>query len=246
MSTRAFLLAGMAVATPAALAAGSTAPAPRAPAAAAAFQPPDGPILLSRTVVRSLIDGKEVRATRRYLVRFHRAENGWKIDGELREVSVDAPPSLAGFAGLERERSEPAFFPIMLDPAGHLLPRAAILPGDPVRARAVALGQMMIAGALAAPEANNQANAMLTQVVMAGGGGTAWPVDLFNPARSESLELRDIALPDGNRGSIRVAVRSSGSGPGSLPERVERTVLTELDGTKRTSREIWIFAPVQP
>ncbi len=239
MIARPLLLAGIAALAPVQLAA-----AP--PAAAAAFHPPAGPMLLSRTVVRSLVDGKEVRVTRRYLVWFHQTENGWRIDGEARGVSVDAPPSLAGFAEMERDRAEPAFFPIMLDPDGRLLPRAALPVGDASRTRAIALGEMMIAGALVAPEARSQANAMLTQVAAAGGGGTAWPLDIFNPARPQTLEIRDIALPDGNRGSIRIAIRSEGAGSGSVPARVERTVQTELDGTRRTSREIWTFSPVQP
>lgn len=63
MSTRAILLAGIAALGPAA----AVQAAPAAPAATA-FKPPEGPVLVSRTVVRSLVDGKEVRATRRYLI----------------------------------------------------------------------------------------------------------------------------------------------------------------------------------
>ena len=63
MSARAILLAGIAAVAPATV--GQAAPA--APAATA-FKPPEGPVMVSRTVVRSLIDGKEVRATRRYLI----------------------------------------------------------------------------------------------------------------------------------------------------------------------------------
>ena len=241
MSTRAILLAGIAALGPAA----AVQAAPAAPAAVV-FKPPEGPVLVSRTVVRSLVDGKEVRATRRYLIWFRPEESGWRLEGELRDVTVEVPPSLEQFAGLERNRAEPDFFPIRLDAAGRLLPRSDPPVGDGSRAKAVALGEMMIAGALMSPSARNQANTMLTQVVMAGNGGTAWPIDVFSPARAESVESREIALPDGSRGSITVTIRGEGLTPGALPARVERTVLTDLGGTRRTSREIWTFERAQP
>jgi hypothetical protein len=241
MSARAILLAGIAAVAPAAV--GQAAPA--APAVVA-FKPPEGPVMISRTVVRSLIDGKEVRATRRYLVWFRPEEGGWRLEGELRGVTVEVPPSLEQFAGLERNRAEPGFFPIRLDAAGRLLPRSEPPVGDGSRAKAVALGEMMIAGALVSPAARNQANTMLTQVVMAGNGGTAWPVDVFSPARAESVDLRELALPDGSRGSIKVTIRGEGLVPGGLPRRVERAVLTDLGGTTRTSCEIWTFERIAP
>lgn len=239
MSVWAILLAGITVLAPAGIVAA-------APAASSAFKPPEGPVMISRTVVRSLFDGKEVRATRRYLVWFRREGSGWRLEGELRDVTVDVPPSLEQFAGLERNRTEPGFFPIRIDSAGKMKPRLDPPVGDGSRARAAALGEMMIAGALMSSGARNQANTMLTQVTMAGNGGTAWPEDLFNPARAETTEVRDIALPDGNRGLISIVLRAEGLVPGSLPARVERTVLTDLGGTKRTSREIWTFEPVTP
>lgn len=240
MTIRAILLAGIAAVAPAAVAQA----APPAPALVA-FKPPEGPVMISRTVVRSLVDGKEVRATRRYLVWFRAEASGWRLEGELRDVTVEVPPSLEQFAELERNRAEPGFFPIRLDAAGRLLPRSDPPVGDGSRAKAVALGEMMIAGALMSPSARNQANTMLTQVVMAGNGGTAWPIDVFSPARAESLESREIAMPDGTRGSINVSIRGEGLVPGGLPQRVERTVLTDLGGSKRTSREIWTFERVE-
>ncbi len=104
----------------------------------------------------------------------------------------------------------------------------------------------MIAGALVSTNARNQATTMLTQVVMAGNGGTAWPLDIFSPAHADTVETRDIALPDGSRGSIDIAMRSEGTTPGGLPTRVERTVTTDLSGTKRVSRETWTFEQVKP
>ena len=202
--------------------------------------------MISRTVVRSLIDGKEVRATRRYLVWFEREGDGWRIDGELRDVTVEVPPVLEPFAELERNRVEPGFFPIQLDSAGRMKTRLGPPIGDSSRAQAVALGEMMIAGALTSTSARNQATTMLTQVVMAGNGGTAWPIDIFNPVRPDTLETRDIALPDGSRGSIKIAIQAQVIANGSVPTRVERTVETELSGSTRRSHEIWTIEPVKP
>lgn len=237
---RAILLAGIAALAPAAAIS-----APATNPGIGQFRPPEGPVMISRTVVRSLVDGKEVRATRRYLVYFLREDDGWQIEGQLHDVAVDVPPSLEQFAGLERNRAEPSFFPIQLDLAGRLKSQPIPALGDVSRARAVALGEIMIAGAVARPDTRNQAYAMLTQVVMAGNGGTAWPADLFNPVRAETVETRDISLPDGNRGWINVTMRSEGATQTGLPKQVERTVITELSGTKRTSREIWTFERVK-
>lgn len=201
--------------------------------------------MISRTVVRTLVDGKEVRATRRYIVWFRPEPGGWRIEGELRGVDVQAPPALEPFAAIERGRAEPGLFPIRLDPAGRLIPRDDPPVADPARQVALSLGKTMIARSASAASIRDQAQALLSQVAMAGSGGTAWPADLFHPTRPESLEQRDILLPDGSRAAIIVTVRSEGATAGSLPERVERTVQTELAGTRRTSREVWTFAPAE-
>ena len=240
MIARAVLLAALA----ASAAAGAQGVADAPPLAA--FTPPEGPVLITRTVERSLVDGKEVRATRHYLVSFHRDPDGWRLEGALREVRVDVPPLLEQFAALERNRAESSLFPLHLDPSGRLMARNGPLPDDGTRTKAVALGEMMIGKALRQPDARNQANVLLAQVAKAGSGGTAWPLDLFNPAQADSLETRSIATPDGIHGSIAIIVHSEGFVPGRLPRRVERTVVTDLGGSRRTAHEIWTFEPTEP
>jgi hypothetical protein len=210
-----------------------------------AFAPPEGPTLVSRTLVRALPDGKSIKATRTYLIWFQREDEGWRIEGELRDVKVEAPPLLEQFAAIERNRVEPGMFPLRLDAAGRILPRV-MGAGDGSRVRAAALGEMMIAGAVQSAETRNQASRMLSRVAMAANSGTAWPVDLFNPAKAEQVELREIALPDGDRGSIEIAVTAQGLRPGGLPAQVERRVTTILAGSKRLSQELWVFAPASP
>jgi hypothetical protein len=212
----------------------------------ASFAPPEGPVMLSRTLIRSLIDGREVRTIRHYLIRFSPEQDGWRIEGELREVSVEAPPALERFARLERSRTEPGLFPMLLDSAGRLKPPVAPPADDGSRVKAAAVGDRMIAEALTSPSARKEANAWLARVIMADNGGTAWPGDLFHPERPQTTETREIALPDGSRAAITVVMRSDGLTANTLPARFERAVTTELAGTRRTAREIWEFSSTAP
>ena len=242
MILRRILLAGVAgLATTSAAAAHASTP-PSAPASPVRFMPPSGPVMVSRTLIRALPDGKEVRTVRRYRVWFSPDGEGFRIDGELAEVKVEVPPILEGLAAIERSRTDPGLFPVRLDGAGHIQPDLATTD-DGARVRAAALGQVMLNQATLAPPTRAQASAMLQQVSIAAAGQTAWPADLFNPAEAERRERRALALPGGQQGSVEIAITASGRSPGRLPGRVERLVVTELDGTRRTSREVWTFAP---
>jgi len=202
------------------------------------FAGPDQPVLVSRSLVRLLSDGKTITATRTYRITFHREGAGWQVDGTLVDVQVDAPPVLAQLAAIERSRAEPGMFPIRLDRAGRIVPQAVSSSGE-ARTRAAAMAELMMAGAIKSPAARSEASAMLTQISAAAGSGTAWPADLFNPTRSVTSEQRELALPDGSRGSVEIVLTAHGTQPGRLPERVERVVTTRLSGTERVSREIW-------
>lgn len=243
MNCRAALLAGLALLAPGV-------PVNAAPAASSAttanFSPPAQPVMLSRTLIRSLVDGREVRVIRRYHISFKPEPGGWRIDGELREVEVEAPPTLDRFARLERSRTDSGLFPMLMDHAGRLKPPLALPVGDDARAKAAAVGEEMIAEALLSPGERDQANAMLAQVITASMSGTSWPMDLFHPERPETKETRDIALPDGSRAAITIVTRSEGRAANALPARFERAVTTELAGTRRTAREIWEFSSVAP
>ncbi len=208
----------------------------------ASFTAPTGPVMVSRTLIRTLPDGKEIRTTRRYRVWFRPDSEGFRIDGELADVKVEVPPVLERLAAIERARTDPGPFPVRLDSAGRILPGPAA-PGDGARMRAAALGQDMLDQSTLAPEARGQASVMLQQVSIAASGQTAWPADLFNPAEAERREHRALALPGGQQGSVEIVVMASGRSPGRLPGQVERLVVTELDGTRRTSREVWTFEP---
>lgn len=247
MIARSALLAGIA-----ALAGATVLPADaiRAESAAPAqqinpFNAPAEPVLISRTLVRLLSDGKSIRVTRTYRMQFRREGEGWRIDGEVVDVAVEAPPLLEQFAAIERSRAEPAMFPLYLDAAGRLVPRSTPVSDD-ARSRAVRQAEAMMVRASQSPAAHGEARAILAQVSAAAGTGTAWPTDLFNPASPASTDLRDLGLPDGSRGTVEVALNVEGHNPGHLPARVERVVTTRLSGTQRVTREIWTMVPQQP
>ncbi|MCZ8325711.1 MAG: hypothetical protein O9283_10660 [Sphingomonadaceae bacterium] len=242
MILRRVLLAGAAALATTAAGAANPSTLSSAAASRARFTPPTGPVMVSRTLIRALPDGKEVRTIRRYRVWFSPEGEGFRIDGELAEVKVEVPPILEGLAAIERTRTDPGLFPVRLDGMGRIQPGPAAT-GDGARVRAAALGQVMLNQATLAPPTRAQASAMLQQVSIAAAGQTAWPVDLFNPAEAERRERRALALPGGQQGSVEIVVTATGIDRGRLPGQVERLVVTELDGTRRTSREVWTFVP---
>ena len=72
----------------------------------AAFVPPDAPMVLTRSLRRSLPGGAEIRTSRSYSIRFVREADGYRVEGALIDVAVDAPPALAALATLERARGD--------------------------------------------------------------------------------------------------------------------------------------------
>jgi hypothetical protein len=206
-----------------------------APAPATGFSPPlDRPMLLSRTLVRELADGKAIVATRRYRVAFHRSEAGWRIEGVLVASEIDAPPPLAALAAIERARPDDGLFPILLDGAGRIVTR----PEAPHDRGAIEQALASAAAARADP-------AFLAQLkaAAAGGGMTRWPATLFLPGAEHHEESQEIPLPEGAPGVVRIELdRASPVGAATMA-RAERTVTTELGGTRRVARETWTLEP---
>lgn len=233
MSARAILLASLALASPVAAAAS---------AADRAFVPPTEPVMMIRTLERTLGDGQEVRSIRRYLIRFVAEPAGWRIEGTLQDVSLSVPPALEGFAALERARDERDLFPLLLDKTGQIRGGGGASLDPQLRGRAEQLGEGVLARGLKSADERDRSSAMLAAVIAAGEGGTAWPRDLFNPVSPETLETRKFSAPGGATGTLSLTVRSTGHVAGSLPAAIERTIVSELAGTRRTTREQWSFS----
>jgi hypothetical protein len=212
-----------------------------APLAAAAptalFAPPSGKLLLTRTLQRSLHDGKEVVTRRTYEVQIVREGAGYRVDGKLVDVQVETPPLLMALAEIERKRPDLGMFPILLDAQG------MIVAGDSVhddgsldRASTVVSGRIANSG-LPAIEML-QAQAFVKQL-RARRPRSIWPVDVFNPGRQPERETRTVPVPGGGTGQVVIEMSSrAGAVDGRISE-LERLVITDLEGDKRVTRETW-------
>lgn len=238
MTVRTLLLAGIATLLPVELAAQQ----PQTLAQGTKnFAPPQNPLVLSRTVWRSLPDGKHIMVRRSYEVRIAVEGDGYVVDGALIDTVVEAPPPVAMLADLERKRPEAGPFPLRLDRHGQITGTNAESAEKSARAEAARTSAIIInqVGRNALPRAESLA--ALNRVLAAANGGAAWPVDLFNPTRNRHHEVRRVALPSGNQGEVDVSINVERTTAGDLPQQFERTVITRLDGSERISREVWAF-----
>ncbi len=211
------------------------APAPAAPPHPAPFAPPLSPLLLTRTLHRALPDGKAVVTRRSYEVRIARNGDGFVVEGKLVDCQVEAPPSLAAMAEIERRRPDDGLFPIMLDHRGMILGGAG-LQSDGSRDRAAALTSRRI-GNSSLPVADIvQAQAFVEQL-RSGTAQSHWPVDIFHPRPGTRSESREAPLPGGEDGRLTIEIAGRpGFGHGELSA-LERVVTTDIGGDRRVVRE---------
>ncbi|MEP7221627.1 MAG: hypothetical protein ABI673_03055 [Novosphingobium sp.] len=249
MKLRSALLIGSAIALPATPilarmpAAG---PAERSDSGAAdsRFRAPTTPLILTRELRRSLADGKEVVSRRSYRISFVPEGSGYRIDGVMTNAEVEAPPALAALAALERQRLDIGLFPLQLGRDGQIVAQqGASDPVSEARSRAV-LGSALSRVPLSEPDRQVAAQTVSKLAAQASAVGGNWPSDLFRPAPGERSQVRQIALPDGGHGTVTETIRAAGASSGLL-QRMERKVVTELDGTRRENREIWTLSEPQ-
>ena len=203
------------------------------------FIPPQTPLVLSRTVIRELIDGKQIIARRRYAVRFSPDGAGFRLDGELIDVSVDAPPILARLAELERTRPDRGLFPIRLDARGIIASEdSGQRVDDATRAKVGKEANALIASS-SAPESVKREEMGHVASMLASHQPSIWPSDLFIARPGERHAHRVIGLPGGSEGEIDVVLRVEGLQSCGLPQQVERVVTTVTGGTRQVSREVW-------
>lgn len=213
---------------------------PPAIATPGVFSPPETQLVLTRVLHSPLADGKEVIARRSYAVRIMPDGDGFRVDGELLGCEVEAPPPLQALAEIERKRPDTGLFPMRLDRKGMLVPSAtAARPSEATRAAAIA--SRAVDGSTLDNTERAQAQGFIAQI---GSRATAtlWPSDLFRPEPGRRVERQQFALPDGGEGQITVEINArTDSAPGLLAE-LERTVVTEMDGSRRVTREEWTIS----
>ncbi len=238
MSLRTILLAGIATLLPVELGAQQ----PQATAQGMNnFSPPPNPLVLSRTVWRSLPDGKHIMVQRNYEVRFAAEGDGYIVDGALIDTVVEAPPPVAMLADLERSRADAGPFPLHLDRQGQIIKTSADVADRTARTEATRTSALILNQLGRSTLPRVESLEALNRVLAAANGGAAWPVDLFNPTRNRHHEIRKVALPTGNQGEVDVSISVEASSPGNLPQQFERMVITRLGSSERVSREVWSF-----
>lgn len=241
MNGRAILLASVAVLLPPLT---GSALAQAAAAVQSRFIPPTTPLVLTRTLYRELADGKQVVVTRRYVIHFSPIDEGYRIDGRLIGTTVDAPPLLARLAELERQRPDTGLFPAILDRSGMIRSGGGSRLSPELRQQALVQARTTIAQAPVPAVAKRETGALLGQVA-GGSTGSAWPTFLFNPGTEDRIERRSVPLPNGGEGQVEVRIGVQGLMPGGLPHRLERVIVTRLDGSERTSREVWTITAAE-
>ena len=233
-SLRAALLVGCAFA----FASAASAERAAAPAPSTTFSAPEGPVILTRELRRAVGRDKYIITRRSYEIRFVRDGKGWRVDGTLIGSEVEAPAGLAELAALEKARKDEGLFPLTLDSQGLIVAQHA--PSDTVaagKARVVASAAVEKINMTSADKAvaKEMIQRIATQSQASGG---SWPVDLFRPPAEPVVNVRDLPLPDGKQGRVTVTLQASPRQAGHL-RRLDRRVLTEIDGTSRLSVESW-------
>jgi hypothetical protein len=215
--------------------------AAEAPPAAATFAPPSTPMLLTRTLRQVLGDGKEVRTRRSYRITFVREETGFRIDGTLAEVAVEAPAGLEALAELERRRPDAGLFPMHLDAQGMIRTKPEP-PASAVERQAIELAAAQVGGMKLPAAEKTEARGFIAQF-RTRPSRTPWPQDLFHPVPGRRREQRLIPLPNGLRGEVSTDIDASADSSG-LVSAFTRKVTTDLDGDKRVVFEDWRLGPV--
>lgn len=201
------------------------------------FTPVTSRLMLTRTLERALPDGKIIATRRDYEVRIIRDGDGFRVDGALVNVAVDAPPSLSALAEIERRRPDAGLFPIRLDAGGMIVGGGTRVPGTAVSQAVSHVSERIGASGLAAIDML-QAQAFLAQL-RSGAARSSWPGDIFRPTPGKRSEVRTVALAGGATGDVTIEIEGHGAGPDGQIATVDRIVTTDLGGDRRVTRERW-------
>lgn len=202
-----------------------------------AFSPPNAPLLLTRTLYRPLPDGQAIVTRRSYSVRIVRDGTGFRVEGELVQATIDAPPSLGALAEIERRRPDTGMFPILLDAQGQILGGGNVRSeGSLVRAAVIAAEAIGSSGLPAIDMLQAQA---FVKTLSGRSPRSQWPADVFNPLPGKREEARVIALPGGEEGHVSIEIASQGANRTGQVVLLERVVTTDLAGDTRVTREQW-------
>ena len=202
-----------------------------------AFSPPQAPLLLIRTLYRPLPGGQAIVTRRSYSVRIVPDGAGYRVEGQLLQATVEAPPKLAAMAEIERRRPDSGLFPILLDSQGQILGGGNVLSDGSLEHAAVVAAESIGGSGLSAIDML-QAQAFVKHLANRT-PRSQWPADVFNPVPGRRNEARVIALPGGSEGRVTIGIASQGVRQDGQLALLERVVTTDLDGDIRVTREQW-------
>jgi hypothetical protein len=204
-----------------------------------AFVVPKKPLILTRIIRRTLVDGQMIVAHRSYAIHFTPENGGYRIDGQLQNVIVEAPPKLAALASLERNRRDDSIFPLYINAYGKLVSPQLATPNIIAQTAAEIASTMAHKEPLGHQDQQNITE-LIDQITKAAGNArSVWPNDLFHPASGLRSETKIITLPNGDQGKISIKSEAKISSYSGLMESLERTIITETDGMQRQSQELW-------
>ena len=203
-----------------------------------AFTPPTGPMLLTRTLIRPLSDGKQILTRRHYMVQIVPTPDGYRVEGRLVEVEVEAPPSLTALAAIERGRADNGLFPMLLDRAGRIVGSSAVTPdGSMERAVRIAGEQL---GRTGLPAGDVRQARSFIAMMQARQARTEWPVDVFSPNPGLRREIRSVPLGEGREGKVTIELTGTReASDGAEIASLQRSVTTEYGGDTHVTRELW-------
>ena len=196
-------------------------------------------MVLSRTVIRELADGKQIVVKRSFRVQFVASAEGFVLTGTPIAVSVDVPPVLARLGELERQRSDTGPFPILIDNRGLMHTAANSGTADAGARKDTKLAAAGLIQGTALPGETKRDAVQLLGAMAADPHTSPWPIDLFVAHDAERRQHRSVALADGSLGEIEVLLRVGKWLPCGMPALFERVITTDLAGTRRVSREVW-------
>jgi hypothetical protein len=234
---RTVLLASAAAILP--LAALSLVPAPVAASTLSPFIPSGEPMVLTRELRRPLPGGIVIATKRSYRVRFVREDGGYRVEGELIGVEIEAPKQFEALAALERTRPDNHMFPMRVDSNGRFVAASAEQqPGFAEQAGQVA--KSLIPAGLAASEARD-ATTFIGQAT-ANPVQTAWPDDLFRPSPGKHSDRHVMSLPGGKTGEVAIEIDAEVDAASGLVRTLQRQVTTRLGESTRVTHETWTLA----
>ncbi len=200
---------------------------------------PEGPLLLTRRIERSLIDGKWIKVGRRWEVAFSRQGQSIALTGRQLDCQVDAPPSLAPLSAIEKSRSTAEMWPILLNGSGLIFSA-----GNGVAARdvdkAIEVAQRMIAER---PIPASERSALREHLASVRRTSASLleklPDDLFFPVAGPMRAVRSMELPGGTVGELELSYSAMAVPDKGWLDRAERMIVTRLAGTEQIAREYW-------